>query len=248
MKAIYILWLRQMKRFFRSKSRIISTIMQPIFYLLTFSLGFGSTFERAGEGNYIAFLVPGIICQTILFSSIFSGMDIVFDRQFGFLKETLVAPVSRTNIMIGKILGGATMATIQGFMVFGLSFLIGFRPVSYILIPFAILIMFLVACLFAGVGAAIGSSLKDSYGFQLVMNLLVMPIFFLSGALFPIKNLPSFLMPVIKINPLSYGVDSLRGIISGVNSFNITFSILTIISLFIIIVFVGNRLFSKMEA
>ena len=144
MKTIYILWLRQLKRYSRSKSRMIGSLAQPILFLLALGYGFGSVFQRAGQGNYVEFLAPGIIGMGIIFTSIFSGMEIIWDRQFGFLKETLVAPVSRFNIMFGRTLGGATVATAQGLIISLLSMLAGFRPVNWTLVPLAVLVMLLV--------------------------------------------------------------------------------------------------------
>src|SRR5476649_1804654 len=133
MNTIYILWLRQVKKYFRSRSRIIGSLAQPILFLLAFGFGFGSVYQKAGGGNYIQFLAPGIIAMSILFTAIFSGIEIIWDRQFGFLKETLVAPVSRVTIMFGRTLGGATVASFQGLVVFILAFIAGFRPESYAL-------------------------------------------------------------------------------------------------------------------
>jgi len=142
MKIIYILWLRQLKRYLRSKSRVFGSLAQPIFFLLALGAGFGPVFSRAGAGDYIEFLVPGIISMTIIFTSMFSGMEIIWDKQFGFLKETLVAPVSRFNIMIGRTLGGATIATFQGTVVLFLSLIAGFHPMAWGLVPIAISYVF----------------------------------------------------------------------------------------------------------
>src|SRR5476649_2379309 len=133
MKTIYILWLRQLKRYIRSRSRIVGSLGQPILFLFAFGFGFGPIFQKAGGGNYIDFLAPGVIAQGILFTAIFSGIELIWDRQFGFLKETLVAPVSRFEIMFGRTLGGATVAIFQGIVVFILAFIAGFRPESYAL-------------------------------------------------------------------------------------------------------------------
>ena len=150
----------------------------------------GPVFEQAGRGNYIQFVAPGVIAMTILFSSVFSGMGLLWDRQFGFLKETLVAPVPRIQIMIGRTFGAATVAVIQGLLVAIVCFIVGFRVVNWTLLPVSILFMGLIACLFALLGTAIGSVLQNFQGFQLIMSFVVMPIFFLSGALYPLDNLP----------------------------------------------------------
>jgi ABC-2 type transport system permease protein len=127
MNAIYILWLRQMKRYIRSRTRIVASLAQPLLFLFALGFGFGPVFEKAGHGNYIQFIAPGVIGMTVLFNSMFSGIELIWDRQFGFLKETLVAPVSRISIMIGRTLGGATTALVQGLIVMSVCFIAGFR-------------------------------------------------------------------------------------------------------------------------
>ena len=178
MKTIYIMWLRELKRYLRSKSRIIGSWPADSFFV-ALGYGLGPTFQKAGQGNYIDFLAPGIVGMSIIFTSIFSGIQVIWDRQFGFLKETMVAPVSRFNIMIGRTLGGATIATIQGIIVLCLAFIPGFRPHNWLLIFPLVFVMLLVGTMFTAFGTAIASQLEDMQGFQLIMNFLVMPLFFL---------------------------------------------------------------------
>lgn len=211
MGAIYILWLRELKRYIRSRVQIVVSLAQPCLYLMAFGAGFSPVFRQAGLGSYIQFVAPGIIGMTVLFSSVFNGIAMLWDRQFGFLKETLVAPVSRLQIIIGRTLGGATVAMIQGTIVMLICLLFGFRPHAWTDLPLAFGYIFLVAMVFSAMGTAIGSVLKDMQGFQLVMNFLVMPIYFLSGALFPLKNLGKAMTIATHLDPLSYGVDGLRG-------------------------------------
>ncbi|HEX4795350.1 MAG TPA: ABC transporter permease [Humisphaera sp.] len=210
MNVIYILWLREVKKYLRSRPQILASLGQPIMYLLALGFGLGPVFQKSGQGNYIQFIAPGVIGMAVLFTSIFSGVGLLWDRQFGFLKETLVAPVPRLQIMVGRTLGGATIACIQGTLVLCVCIAVGFRP-RWIELPVAFGFMLLIALVFAGLGTIIGSSLRDMQGFQLIMNFLVMPIFFLSGALFPLNNLPKALSIATKIDPLSYGIDGLRG-------------------------------------
>ncbi|MDH7476027.1 MAG: ABC transporter permease [Microgenomates group bacterium] len=247
MEVIYILWLRQLKKYFRSRSRMIGSLAQPLLFLISLGFGFGPVFQRAGNGNYLEFLAPGIISMSVLFTALFSGIEIIWDRQFGFLKETLVAPISRLEIMIGRTLGGATVATIQGIIVFFISLLVGFRPVNWYSLPIALFFIFLIALLFTALGTAIASMLEDMQGFQLIMNFLVMPLFFLSGALFPINNLPKLLLIITKIDPLSYGVDALRATLINQSYYPVSldFSILLILVVFLFII--GSYLFSKIE-
>src|SRR3989339_20309 len=215
MSTIYILWLRQLKRFVRSRSRMIGSLGQPLLFLVALGFGFGPVFQKAGQGNYVQFLAPGIIAMSVLFTSIFSGIEIIWDRRFGFLKETLVAPVSRLSIMLGRTLGGATVATLQGCLVFVMSMIIGFRPVSWGLVLAALGFIFITAVLFTALGTAIASVLEDMQGFQLIMNFLVMPLFFLSGALFPLQGLTGPIKIVTYFDPLTYGVDGLQGALIG---------------------------------
>ena len=185
MRAVWILWLRQIKRYFRARSRMIGSLGQPILFLFALGFGFGPIFARAGGGNYLQFVAPGIIAMGIIFNAVFGGIEIIWDRQFGFLKETLVAPVPRLAIVLGRTLGGATTALLQGVIVLVICLLAGFRIQHPLLVPLALVFMFLIALVFAAIGTAIGSVLRDMQGFQLIMNFLVMPLFFFSNALFP---------------------------------------------------------------
>ena len=246
MNAIYILWLRQLKRFIRKKASIVGALGQPIIFLLAIGFGFGPVYAKAGAGNYIQFLAPGIIVMSVLFTSIFTGLEIIWDKQFGFLKETFVAPVSRFEILLGKTLGGATVAMIQGTLVLIISTIAGFRP-NLTSLPLAFLFLFLVAMLSSALGAAIAARLDDMQGFPLIFNFLVQPLFFLSGAIFPIKNLPPALDFVTKINPFSYGVDGLRYAFGGVSVFNPVLSLSILFGVMIIVFAVGAYQFSKVQ-
>jgi ABC-2 type transport system permease protein len=210
MDVIYILWLRQMVRYLRTRSRIVGAIGQPILFLLALGYGVGSVYKKAGEGNYLQFLVPGIIMQTILFSGVFWGMQILFDKRFGFLKEMLVAPVSRLRILLGNALGGATISLIQGVFVLIVSVGLGFRPYNWFLLPLSLLVMIALSLALTSFGAAIASMVEDFQGFQSINNFLIFPLFFLSSALYPLNNVPDVLRILASINPLSYAVDLLR--------------------------------------
>lgn len=247
MNTIYILWLRQVKKYFRSRSRIIGSLGQPILFLVAFGFGFGSIYQRAGAGNYIQYLAPGIIAMSILFTSIFSGIEIIWDRQFGFLKETMVAPVSRFEIMFGRTLGGATVALIQGTIVFLLTLIVGFRPSSISMLPLGFVFAFLIAVLFTSLGTAIASKLEDMQGFQLIMNFLVMPVFFLSGALYPLNGLPKAMEIITRIDPLTYGIDGLRASLINVSRFGMTTDLLILAVLTVLLLIIGSYLFSKIQ-
>ncbi len=246
MNTLTVLWLRQLKKYFRSKARIIGSIGQPLLFLVALGFGFGPIFSKAGGGNYLDFLVPGIVAMTILFTAIFSGIEIIWDRQFGFLKETLVAPVSRYEIMVGRTLGGATIAVLQGALVFVISLFLGFTP-NLMMLPLAIVFAGLIALFFTALGTAIASLLDDMQGFQLIMNFLVMPTFFLSGALFPLTGLPSFISVIAQINPLSYGVDGLRGTLANATQFGLPMDFAVLGILTVVVMGIGGYLFSKIQ-
>jgi ABC-2 type transport system permease protein len=242
MGAIYILWLREVKRYLRSRAQIIASL-----YLLVLGFGLGPTFQKAGGGSYLQFIAPGIIGMAVLFTSIFSGIALLWDRQFGFLKETLVAPVPRLQIMAGRTLGGATVAMIQGSLVVIISVVAGLRPVSWAGIPLAIGFMAAIAIVFAALGTALGASLQDMQGFQLVMNFLVLPIFFLSGALFPLDNQHTVLKIITRFDPLSYGVDGLRAALLGASHFGVAIDAAALAIAAVVLLCLGAWRFSKIE-
>jgi ABC-2 type transport system permease protein len=247
MNAIYILWLREVKKYSRSRVQIIASMGQPLLYLLVLGFGLGPVFQKAGRGSYLQFMAPGIVGMSVLFTSVFSGIALLFDRQFGFLKETLVAPVPRIRIMIGRTLGGATVALLQGILIMIVCLIAGFRPVSLLSIPLGLMFMAMIAVLFAALGTAIGSSLQDMQGFQLIMNFLVLPIFFLSGALFPLNNLPKALAFVTSLDPLSYGVDGLRVVLIGSGHFGAILDAIVLGAVAIALLCLGAWRFSKIE-
>jgi ABC-2 type transport system permease protein len=248
MSAIYVLWLRQIKKYLRSTPRIIGSLGQPMLFLLAFGFGFGPIFARAGNGNYIQFLAPGIIGMGIIFSAMFAGIEVIWDRQFGFLKETMVAPVSRFSIAIGRTLGGATIAMFQGVFVFVLALLVGFRPVSIPALLIVFVVMLLIAIFFTALGTAIAVNMRDMQAFPIIMNFIMMPLFFLSGSLFPITGLPSGLSIVLRLNPLSYGMDALRGPLTGVYSFNLGLDLLVITVASATVLAIATVLFNRIQA
>lgn len=247
MDIIYILWIRQIKKYLRSKSRIVGALGQPILFLVALGFGFGPIYQNAGGGNYIQFLAPGIIMMSVLFTAMFSGIEVIYDRQFGFLKETLVAPVPRYQIILGRTLGGATVASIQGIIVFLLTLIVGFRPQNWTLLPLALLFILLISLLFTALGTAIACVLEDMHGFQLIMNFLVMPVFLLSGALFPLTNLPKAMEIAAKIDPLSYGIDGLRGALIAHTGFGMATDILILGILTTLLLGIGSYLFDKIQ-
>jgi ABC-2 type transport system permease protein len=247
MGAIYTIWLRNMKRYFRSKSRIIGSLAQPLLFFLVLGFGLGSVISASSSGgvSYLKFIAPGIVAMSVLFTSIFSGIQIIWDRQFGFLKETLIAPVSRTSIMIGQTFGGASAALIQGFIVFIIAFLIGGLTLQ-IGILIAILFMILIGIAFTALGIAVASRMRDMQGFQLIINFVVMPLFFLSGALFPLTS-SSVLKTIAYANPLTYGVDGIRYGILGISTINPLVSFIVLGSFALLMILIGGYSFRRMK-
>lgn len=247
MAVVFALWLREVKRYLRSRPQIVASLGQPLMYLLVLGFGLGPVFERAGQGDYLQFVAPGVVGMSILFSSIFSGVGLLWDRQFGFLKETLVAPVPRIQIMAGRTLGGATTSLIQGTLVLTVCLIAGFRPHGVAGVLLGLTFMALIAVVFAALGTIIGSGLKDMQGFQLVMNFLVMPIFFLSGALYPLSNLPAALTVATRLDPMSYGVDGLRGAFIDQSHFGVATDFAVLAVLAACFLALGARAFSRIQ-
>lgn len=247
MNAIKVLWQRQLIKYLRSPARIIGTLGQPLLFLLVFGLGFKSIFEAAGQGSYLTLLAPGIMVMSVVFTAVFSGIEIIWDRQFGFLKETLVAPVTRFSIMFGKTLGGATVALMQGVIIFLVTLLAGFKPqMGGIIDAFGAL--FMLGALFSAFGIALASKLKDMQAFPIVMNFIVMPLFFLSGAMFPLQGAPRVLEVIANLNPLTYGVDLVRGSLTGIYHFSAIQDSAVLVITTIVIIAYGSYAFSKLEA
>src|SRR5260370_33623064 len=186
--------------------------------------------------------------MAILFTSIFSGVGLLWDRQFGFLKETLVAPVPRLQIMIGRTLGGATVAVLQGALIFVVTLIVGFRPESLLAVPLAFLVIALIAVIFSALATAIGSSIKEMQGFQMVMNFLVMPLFFLSGAIYPLEGLPRVLAAFTRVDPLTYGVDALRGVLTGRTHFGGGLDVASLLAVGVLFVVFGAGRVAKRES
>jgi ABC-2 type transport system permease protein len=247
MNVIYILWLREVRRYFRSRAQIVASLGQPVLYLVALGFGMGPIFQKAGNGSYLQFMAPGVIGMSVLFMSIFSGISLLFDRQFGFLKETLVAPVPRLQIMLGRTLGSATSAIVQGTLVFIVCLIAGFRPQHLASIPLAFCFMAMIAVMFTALGTAIGSLLTDMQGFQLVMNFLVMPIYFLSGALYPLNGLPRVFGFITSLDPLSYGVDGLRTVLIGSTHFGLATDASVLVCIALLFIGLGSYFFSRIE-
>jgi ABC-2 type transport system permease protein len=247
-QAIYVMWLREMKRFIRSKSRLVSTVVQSLFFLFILGSGFRTITTGNLGVDYLYFLAPGIIAMAIMFSSMFTGISVLWDKQFGFLQEVLVAPVSRISIIIGRTLGGATTALIQGFIILFLSIAIGVPVSSIIGLILTFIFMVLIAFTAVGFGLTLASKMRDFQGFPLIMNLVLMPLLFLSSAFFPITS-NSIMKNIAYVNPLFYMVDGLRGSLIGSNNvLNPLIDLAIVLIICIIMMFIGSYFFSKSEA
>jgi ABC-2 type transport system permease protein len=217
MTGAYIVWLRDLKRFWRDTPRRVGAFVQPLIYLFLLGTGLQAAFKVFGGGDtqYIKFMFPGILGMTVLFTSVFSAISILWDREFGFLKEVLVSPVPRSSVAFGKIIGGASQAMIQGMILLVLMFfpfMYGFSLATLGKAVALVPLVFLLAMGMSSIGVAIAANMKSMEGFPMVMNFLLLPLFFLSGAMFPLQGLPGWMEFLTRINPLSYGVDMLRGI------------------------------------
>ena len=250
--GIYIIWLRDVKKFFRDKPRIIGSLAQPAIFLFILGSGLAISFQVFGGGGgkeYLEFMFPGIIGMTILFTSFFSAMSIIWDREFGFLKEVLVSPLSRTSIVIGKNLGGSTVAMIQGSIILIFSPILKI-PITVVSILKLLPIMFLTAMVISSLGITLAARLKTMQGFQVLTNFILMPMFFLSGALFPLVDLPKWMAYLVIINPLSYGIDAMRTVMLGnsyLQLYPLYINIIVLSAIIIVITFIGILLFNKQE-
>ncbi len=246
LEGIYALWKRELIIFFRSKSRVIGSLGMPFFFLAILGTGLNNVFPVSGGGNYMNFIAPGIVAMVLMFGSIFSGIIVLIDRQFGFLKETLVAPISRLSLVLGKALGGATTAMIQGTIIMVVAILLGAEiNVLNILPLFAF--MFLISLMFVSLGIAIASMLQDMHGFQLISNFLLMPMFFLSGALFPLSSAPEILRTASMLDPLTYGVNGLRYLLLGQSDISFTVSLAVILAFTALFISAAIYLFGRIE-
>jgi ABC-2 type transport system permease protein len=247
--AVYVLWRRELVRYARAKSRIIGSLAMPVFFLAFLGLGFRRMpVPGMGAGmGYIGFLAPGIIGMTLLFSSSMQGMSVLWDREFGFLKEIMVAPVSRMSIVLGRIAGGTTTSMLQGFLIFGATLVMGFRLPGPGAVAFGFVFMLLIAFTFIGLGLVFASQMKDMQGFGIVMNFVIFPFFFLSGALTPLENFPWFIRALSYADPLTYGIDGLRAVMIGRSTLPAVVDLSVMVGFALIMLFLGAYFFEKSE-
>ena len=253
---IYTLWLRELKRFFRMKSRFIGSMGMPLFFLIFLGMA-PIRLPNASEGGYISFLAPGIIGMILLFASMGAGINLLWDKEFGFLKEIMVAPVKRHTIILGKTAGGVTTALVQGVLILVLALPLGLKLTGIqpqfsvsgfsigLITSFAFMV--LIGFTFTGLGVAFASRMKDFHGFQLIWNFLLFPVFLLSGSLFPLDTFPGWLQYVAYLNPLTYGVDGLRGSLIGASEMPLLLDFAALAISSTITISIGAYLFSKAE-
>lgn len=254
-QAIYVVLLRELIRYWRAKARIISSVAQSFFFLIVFGLGVGGFIGGVGSISYLSYLAPGIIGMGLIFGSVFSGVSVIFDRQFGFMKEMLIAPVSRTSIVLGKILGGALTASIQGVILMVVAAAMGAFAPSFMLVvgaTAAIGVMLLITAGFVGLGVALGSMLKDFHAFQLLSTFVIWPLFMLSGVFFPIDVVPAPLQAAMLLDPMFYGVELLRWCLLGTGSpllgpFGWLISIGVLVGFNALLIGIGTYIFARTQ-
>lgn len=244
LRVVYAIWLRELKVWQREKSRVVGSVITPILWLAVF--GSGLSGMNVGGIGYQQFIYPGILAMSILFTSIFFGVYIIWDRKIDFLKEVLAAPASRTAVFFGKVVGGSTDAMLQAtlLLVVGVFFGMHFTILQIVL---AYVVLLLLSFATVSIGLGIGSQLSSPEGFSMISSFVIWPMFFLSGALYPINNLPAWLGPLVAIDPVTYGVDALRAVLLGASSFPLLLDIGVLAAFTAVMVALGGFLFSRMK-
>ncbi len=254
-QAVYVVFLRELKRYWRARARIVASVAQSFFFLAIFGLGLGGFIGSIQGITYLSYLAPGIVGMGLLFGSVFSGVSVIFDRQFGFMKEMLVAPVSRTSIIIGKILGGAATASIQGIILMAVATMMGAFTLTLAFAVGAVVavgVMLLITSGFVGLGVAIGSTLKDFHAFQLISTFVMWPLFMLSGVFFSINVVPPPLQVAMLLDPMFYGVELLRWCLLGAGTpllgpFGWILALAVLLGFNILMIGIGTHLFARTQ-
>lgn len=246
--TIHTMWLQEMRRFWRAKSRMVGALVTPITFLVFLAPGLMAGYQfQGGNSINIAFFAPGFIGMTILFAALFGGGALIWEREFGILKGELVAPISRFFAIFGKATGFCTITLIQGIMILTFAALIGVRYVSFIGVLASIGLMFLTGIGFVAFGIALASIIRSLEGFQMIMGFMTMPLVLLSGAFFPIANLPAWLKTIVYVNPLTYGVEALRWCLLGSSTIPIWVSVPVITVFAVVLLGIAAKLFGKMK-
>ena len=214
-RATWVVAYRELLRFVSERSRLFSSFAMPLLFLVIFGAGFNRIIGTMTPGvDFIQFMYPGIIAMTVLMNSVMSGLSVVWDREFGFLKEILVAPLGRSGIVLGKALGSATVAVMQGIVMLVLAPILGVSISPMLVIKLVPLLIVLSVSL-SGLGILVASRMRSQQGFQIIVQIIIFPLIFLSGVFFPVNNVPTLLEVISKINPLTYGVDAIRQLFLG---------------------------------
>ena len=247
LNTVYTLWLREMIKFGRSKSRIIGSLATPLFFLVILGTAFNSSFQMKDGGGQtdLSFLAPGIIGMSILFASLTGGVSIIWDREFGFLKEILIAPVPRFFVALGKALGGVTTAMIQGILLMLIAFAIGVEYQSIPGMVASVGVMLLIGLGFIGLGIALASHIESHEGFQMIMSFITMPVLLLSGAFFRIGELPHWMKILVYLDPLTYGIMALRYTLMGETEIPINICLAVLVLFAATTVGIGGYMFGK---
>jgi ABC-2 type transport system permease protein len=243
-EGIYAIWLRDIKAMFRERSRLYGSIMRPILWLVIMGNGLRPAMQATTGVDYTKFIFPGVIGMTLIFSSIQSATSIIWDREFGFLREVMVAPMSRGSVVIGKVMGGSTQATIQGMVTLLFAPLVGIWPYPIQILQI-ISLMLLVSFSLTSLGILIASRMTSFEGFGAISNFIVMPMYFLSGSIYPLNNLPTWLKALTVINPLSYGVDAIRGQIIHIYHFSLVTDVGAIVVFGLVMLLLAIPMFSR---
>lgn len=244
LKGIYALWYRDFKVFLREKSRVVSSVFLPLFWYFIFGGGVGTI--SSVKGNYQHFIFPGFLAMTVIFTSLFNGAYIVWDKKMDFLKEVLIAPPSRTTIFIGKMVGGMTDALLQAYI---LLFIGIFLHIPYTIqsILLSMIMLFMLAAGLVSMGLIIGSFMESPEGYGIISSFIIYPLFLLSGALYPLDKLPKWMQILTHIDPATYAVDGLRNIILGVGSMPLAYDVFIIIGFDVLLILIGTWAFNKMK-
>jgi ABC-2 type transport system permease protein len=240
----WIIWQRDMKRMLRDKHQFYGSFARPVLWLVVLGMGLRPVFKENGGVDYIQFIFPGIVAMSLIFSAMWSGMSIIWDREFGFHKEILVAPIPRTSIVAGKIMGGTTQAMVQGGITLIFAPLIGVK-ISLVGFISLIGIMVIISFTLSSMGIALASRIYSYEGFGTISNFVIMPLFFLSGAVYPVQTLPSWLKVIVSLNPVTYGVDLMRGAVLGVFQFSVVLDLIYITAFGIIMGMLAVVLFRR---
>jgi len=241
-KAIKALWYREVKAYSNDRPRIISSVVRSLLWLIIFGSGFNAARFTGLDINYQEFLFPGVIGMSLLFTSMFMGISVIWDREFGYLKEIVVSPISRTSMLLGRVFGGTTIAVSEALLILLFSFVVGVH-VNWINLPAILLAMILISSILVSLGLTVASFIESFEGFNTIMSFIIMPMFFLSGAIFPLNQMPAWMKPLVYINPMTYGIDIIRTLTIGISYFSLQLDFIVLIACAALMTALGSRAF-----